>query len=231
MVPTLLGAARVDVDVVADALAESFSEVHPLPGRDLMPVVDGAPADESRAVYLMTRDNVLEGDTGASAAARGIGMTVNPPAPLRIRIPAHVASNFEGLVVRVDDDDDVPGGEGHLWKLVRTFDDPSTWTEPGVRHLAANGLGDEAYRTDPLDDQWELYDLTADPIEADNRWDDTGLDELRAHLRTQLKQARAISVPERNRPWPYAERQPPAGTSNGLVRRALGKAFSPRQHG
>lgn len=41
LVPTLLSAAGVDVDVVAAALAESFSEVHPLPGRDLMPVVDG----------------------------------------------------------------------------------------------------------------------------------------------------------------------------------------------
>jgi hypothetical protein len=39
--------------------------------------------------------------------------------------PAHVGSNFEGLVVRVDD---ATGGEGHLWKLVRTFDDPATWT-------------------------------------------------------------------------------------------------------
>lgn len=46
LVPTLLSAAGVDVDVVAAALAESFSEVHPLPGRDLMPVVDGASADE-----------------------------------------------------------------------------------------------------------------------------------------------------------------------------------------
>jgi hypothetical protein len=77
--------------------------------------------------------------------------------PLRIQIPAHVGSNFDGPVVRVAEAD---GGEGHLWKLVRTFDDPATWTEPGVRHLAANGLGGEAYRTSPLDDQWELYDLT-----------------------------------------------------------------------
>ena len=100
----------------------------------------------------MTRDNMLEGDTGASGLARRLKRTVNPPAPLRIRIPAYVGSNFEGLVVRVD---------GHLWKLVRTFDDPGTWTEPGVRHLAANGLGREAYRTSPLDDQWELYDLSS----------------------------------------------------------------------
>lgn len=220
LVPTLLGAAGIDVDAVATQLSESFSEVHPLPGRDLMAVVDGAPADDDRAVYLMTRDNVLEGDTGASALSRQLGRDVNPPAPLRIKLPAHVASNFEGLIVRVADDD---GGSGHLWKLVRTFDDPATWTEPGVRHLAANGIGGEAYRTDPIDDQWELYDLTVDPVEAENRWPDPELHELRQHLRMQLKQARASSVPERNQPWPYVSRQPPTGESEGLVRRVLGR--------
>ncbi|QLL08835.1 sulfatase-like hydrolase/transferase [Mycobacterium vicinigordonae] len=218
LVPTLLGAAGIDVDAVAAELAESFSEVHPLPGQDLMPVVAGAAADEGRAVYLMTRDNVLEGDTGASAFSRQLGRNTNPPAPLRIKLPAHVASNFEGLVVRVDE---ANGGGGHLWKLVRTFDDPATWTEPGVRHLAANGIGGEAYRTDPIDDQWELYDLTADPIEAQNRWEEMELHELRQYLRMQLKQARTASVPERNEPWPYANRRPPEG--EGLVRRVLGR--------
>lgn len=129
----LLGAAGVDVESAAAKLAESFSEVHQLPGRNLMPVVDGAQADELRAVYLMTRDNMLEGDTGASGLARRLKRTVNPPAPLRTRIPAHVGSNFEGMAVRVDD---IAGGDGQLWKLVRTFDDPGTWTEPGVRHLS-----------------------------------------------------------------------------------------------
>ncbi|OBI72725.1 sulfatase-like hydrolase/transferase [Mycobacterium asiaticum] len=220
LVPTLLSAAGIDVEAAATDLAESFSEVHPLPGRDLMPVVDGAPADETRAVYLMTRDNVLEGDTGASALSRQLGRDVNPPAPLRIKLPAHVASNFEGLVARVDESD---GGAGHLWKLVRTFDDPATWTEPGVRHLAANGIGGEAYRTDPIDDQWELYDLTTDAVEADNRWADPELHELRTYLRMQLKQARASSVPERNRPWPYATRQPPEGKSQGVLQRVFGR--------
>lgn len=217
LVPTLLGAAGVDVEEVAATLAESFSEVHALPGRDLMPVVDGAPADNTRAVYIMTRDSVLDGDNGASFAARVLKLGANPPAPLRIRVPAHTASNFEGLVVRVDE----AGGAGHLWKLVRSFDDPGTWTEPGVRHLAANGLGGEEYRTSPLDDQWELYDLTVDPIEAVNRWTDPDLHDLRQHLRMQLKQARANSVPERNRPWPYATRQP-----RPARRRILG--FRPR---
>ncbi|EUA87959.1 putative HYDROLASE domain protein [Mycobacterium ulcerans str. Harvey] len=41
--PTLLSAAGIDTEAVAANLAESFTEVHPLPGRDLMAVVDGAP--------------------------------------------------------------------------------------------------------------------------------------------------------------------------------------------
>ncbi len=59
----------------------------------------------------------------------------------------------------------------------------------------------------PLDDQWELYDLTDDPTEADNRWTDPSLHELRQQLRAHLKQARFDSIPERNRPWPYASRR------------------------
>jgi arylsulfatase A-like enzyme len=220
LVPTLLSAAGVDVAGAAASLAESFSEVHELPGRDLMPIVDGAPADDTRAVYILTRDNMLEGDSGASGLARRLKQTVNPPAPLRIRVPAYVASNFEGLVVRVAE---VPGGAGHLWKLVRTFDDPGTWTEPGVRHLAATGLGGETYRTSPLDDQWELYDLTGDPVEANNRWTDPDLHDLRQHLRMQLKQARASSVPERNQPWPYASRRPPSASPSRLARWFAGR--------
>jgi arylsulfatase A-like enzyme len=222
LAPTLLSAAGIDVGATAATLRESFSEVHELPGRDLMPIVDGAPADETRAVYLMTRDNMLEGDTGASGLARRLKRTVNPPMLLRIQVPAHVGSNFEGLVLQVDE---VDGGDGHLWKLVRTFDDPATWTEPGVRHLAANGLGGEAHRTEPLDDQWELYDLTDDPSEAVNRWTDPGRDDLRRHLCIQLKQARTDAVPERNNPWPYASRRPPT------ARRRRWRRSSPDQGG
>src|SRR4029079_9915315 len=116
---------------------------------------------------------------------------------------------------------------GPLWSLVRPFNDPGTWTEPGVRHLAANGIGGEAYRCEPLDDQWELYDLTADPTEASNRWTDHGTHQLRQHLRMQLKHVRASSVPERNQPWPYVTRRPPTASEPGLVRRVLDRSRLP----
>ncbi len=229
VVPTLLAAAGIDRDGTAAELRRRFSEVHDLPGRDLMPVVDGSTEpDRDRAVYVITRDNMLEGDTEASGMARRLHRTNPPPMPLRIQVPAHVAANFEAVVVRVEAAD-VAGGAGHLWKLARTFDDPGTWTEPGVRHLAATGPTGPVYRTEPLDDEWELYDLDDDPIEAVNRWDDPDLDELRRHLRTVLKGERAASVPERNDPWPYAERRPSTPPAQSpppparLLRRALQK--------
>ena len=44
IVDALSGTLPAAIPAAAATLAESFSEVHELPGRDLMPVVDGAPA-------------------------------------------------------------------------------------------------------------------------------------------------------------------------------------------
>lgn len=210
LVPTLLAAAGLDEEHLAASLRTDFSEVHPLPGHDLMPMVaDPAAGDPGRGVYLMTRDNMLEGDTGLSGLARRLGIARTPPLPLRIQVAAHVGSNFEGIVARVDEAD---GGSGHLWKLVRTFDDPATWTEPGRRHLAANGPAGPEFRTEALPDQWELYDLDADPSEAVSRWRDETCADVFAHLRLRLKDEQQRCVPERHHPWPYATRQP-GGTS------------------
>jgi putative intracellular protease/amidase len=212
---------------VAAELAKSFTEVHPLPGRNLMPIVDGAEPDDERVIYLQTRDNMLEGDIGASGLARRLGIK-RPPPPLQIQVAQHSASNFEAVITRVADSD-ASGGASHLWKLVRTFDDPSTWSIPNVRQLAATGIGGVQTRRDPLPDEWELYDLDADPVEAVNRWNDDTAAEVFAHLKRQLKEEQLRAVPERNWPWPYAESQgattalrqppPPARALRKLVQR------------
>jgi arylsulfatase A-like enzyme/putative intracellular protease/amidase len=210
LVPTLLSAAGIDPTETGDQLRPSFSEFHPLPGRDLMPVVDGDDADADRTVYAITRDNMPEGDTGASGIARRLGRVDRQPPPLRIQVPAHVAANVESIVGRVDAAD-AAGGGGHLWKIVRSFDDPATWTEPGVRHLASTGPGGDMFRTEPLPDQWELYDLDVDPIEADNRWADDDVSAVFELLAARLAAERERAVPDRNHPWPYATRTPPGG--------------------
>ncbi|MDG1368186.1 MAG: sulfatase-like hydrolase/transferase [Acidimicrobiales bacterium] len=205
LVPTLLGAAGIDVEMAGAAIRDDFSEFHALPGRDLMPVVDGDNADVDRIVYAITRDNMPEGDTGASAMARRIGRVDKQPPPLRIQVPAHAPANFESIVSRVAEDDAAGGGD-RLWKIVRSFDDPDTWTEPGVRHLASTGVGGDLYRTEPLPDQWELYDLDADPIEAENRWNDPDTAAVFALLVDRVAAERTRAVPTRNKPWPYATR-------------------------
>jgi arylsulfatase A-like enzyme/putative intracellular protease/amidase len=200
LVPTLLAAAGIDAAVARPE--GHFTEVHPLPGRDLLPMVDDpSTQDATRFVYLQTRDNMLEGDSGASGVARRIGRGDNPPLPLQIQLPAHVGASIEGLVGRVPGD---AGGADHLWKLVRTFDDPSTWTEPNERHRAANGPAGDSYRTTPLPDEWELYDLTVDPIESHNHAYHKSASEVFAFMQDQLTAQRASDVPTRNQPWPYA---------------------------
>jgi arylsulfatase A-like enzyme/putative intracellular protease/amidase len=214
LVPTLRAAAGLDEAELASGLRERFSEVHPLPGRDLMGLARSGgrttPADRDRAVYLMTRDNVLEGDTGASGLTRRLGLQDHAAGPLAITVPAYVAANFEGVVAAVGDDE-APGGSGHLWKLARTFDDPDTWTEPGRRHLAADGPAGPQFRRTPLPEDWELYDLDADPVEAHNRWSDPAAASVRDRLLDRLAEERRRCVPPRNVPWPYADRHPTGG--------------------
>ena len=60
--------------------------MHPLPGWDLSPLLENHNDNlfSKRGVYMMTRDNMLEGDTLASAIARHLGQANNPPKPMRI---------------------------------------------------------------------------------------------------------------------------------------------------
>ncbi|MCA9676008.1 MAG: sulfatase-like hydrolase/transferase [Kofleriaceae bacterium] len=204
LLPTLLGFAGADEAALRDQLRASHTEVHPLPGVDLSPLVRGEPTGHlaARAVYVMTRDLVAEGADGRPMGARALGLP-HVPAAARMPVPAHVATNLEAIVARpprgaVDD-----AQAAHLWKLVRTFDDPATWTTPGVRTLAATGLGGDVYRHTPIPDAWELYDLDADPAEANNRADDGDAAAVRAWMQSRLVEERARAVPPRHTPWPY----------------------------
>ena len=50
--------------------------------------------------------------------ARGLGRADNPPRPLKIQIAPHVSTNFEGIVVKILDDE-IPGIDSSLWKITR----------------------------------------------------------------------------------------------------------------
>ena len=210
LIPTALGMAGLEEKELSLKLSDSFTEMHPLPGCDLSPLIENQNKTRflERSVYMMTRDNMLEGDNLASALARHLGRANNPPAPMKIRVPADVASNFEGIVKRVSDTD-AQGGKGNLWKLVRAFDDPSTWSHPGVRQLTSSSPPAIRHRNSTIPDQWELYNLDSDPIELENESKNPALGEVFNFLKNCLKEESANQVPERNNPWPYARRKPP----------------------
>ena len=210
LIPTALGMAGLEEKELSFKLSDSFTEMHPLPGCDLSPLIENQNKTHflERSVYMMTRDNMLEGDNLASALARHLGRANNPPAPMKIRVPADVASNFEGIVKRVSDTD-AQGGKGNLWKLVRAFDDPSTWSHPGVRQLTSSSPPAIRHRNSTIPDQWELYNLDSDPIELENESKNPALGEVFNFLKNCLKEESANQVPERNNPWPYARRKPP----------------------
>lgn len=168
LVPTLLGAASINEQALARRLRASFGELHDLPGRNLMPILDGsAEADRLRPIYLMSSDNIVQGETSTNLWARRTGRKSTEPGTL-IEVPTDVGSSFESLVMRVPADR-VQEGMDHLWKVVRTFDDPSTWQESGERQPIFSAGEVIAWRNEPLPDEWELYDLDSDPIEAVNR--------------------------------------------------------------
>jgi hypothetical protein len=129
--------------------------------------------------------------------ARGFGLGAEPPDDMLIAVPANVGANFEAIVTTLGD---------RFWKLVRTFDDPDTWTEPGIRHLATSGPGGPTHRTDVLTDEWELYDLTHDPVERHNRWNDPAITQIQAELVERLAGQHHLDVPIRNVAWRYSAR-------------------------
>lgn len=202
ILPTLIDVAGADSQTLRGDLTAQFSEAHQLPGASLWPtVVDPTAPQLQRTVYLQTSDNILEGDTGESVGARVFGIA-DPPPELCIASVGANPSNVEAVVGRVSEDE-VPGGGNNLWKLVRTFDDPQRWSEPGVRNLASSGPDGEGWRTTVLADQWELYNLDDDPAEAHNRSSDSATAAVLDYLRDQLEAERNRCVTPRNNPWPY----------------------------
>ena len=59
------------------------------------------------------------------------------------------------------------GGEQHLVKFSRYYDNAQFWTVPGERDERLRGR-ETVTVTEPEPEEYELYDLTLDPIEEHN---------------------------------------------------------------
>lgn len=165
--PTILGLAGIDHKAVREAIAPAFSDALPLVGRDLSPLIRGEVAAEKLAepIYFMTDDDPSRGLDQKNFIGIGYDSVAQP-------------NHVESVIAIV-------GGE--IWKYSRYFDHPRYWSSPGtpgadgVRDVINMPMGregeddgnsrriyEERVKTQPAPNEYEMYNVTADPMELEN---------------------------------------------------------------
>ena len=176
LLPTLLGLAGVEPESLMGRLSEHHVEVQGLVGRDLSPVIR-APESSSLGdpVYFTTEDHI---DAGLRQHNRFTGDGF-----VAVAAPA----NIESVIVDLPEGDD---GGSRLWKLSQYYDRLSEWE---AAHRVETPAGADP---EPVDSQWELYDLSGDPEERNNLWagGEAPVDRLRQLLDSAREDHRRVPL-------------------------------------
>lgn len=167
LAPTILGLAGIDPHATRQKLAHAFTDPQPFVGRDLSPVILGnaEPETLSEPIYFMTDDDPSRGLDQKNF----IGLTYDSVAQ-----PNHV----ETVIAEIG---------GAIWKYSRYFDHPRYWSAPGtpgddgVRDVVNKPIGREgdeegtsrriyreSVKTEPAPAEFEMYNVTDDPMELEN---------------------------------------------------------------
>lgn len=167
ILPTLLGLAGIDVADVQDALQKTHSEVHPFVGRNLASFIKGeeSPLKVNEPIYFMTDDEATKGLNQTTAEGEPYSSVSQP-------------NHLETIVIKL------PTGRGdteEIWKYTRYFDNPQFWSTPNsadieTQQLFTTKLSDtkeatmiiKTIKTEPVEAEFELYNLTRDPLELSN---------------------------------------------------------------
>jgi arylsulfatase A-like enzyme len=157
LLPTLLGLAGVDESQVLTQLEASHRDARPLVGRNLADAVRSAePAAASEPVLFITDDEISEG------SERGISPFQRIARAAKVYATVEQPNHIETVIADVEVD-----GEQHLVKLSRYHDNQQFWTVPAERDERLRGRKTITV-TEPEPDEYELYDLTMDPLEERN---------------------------------------------------------------
>jgi choline-sulfatase len=200
LAPTLLGFAGIDPEEVRKSIADDFSDAVPMVGRDLSGLVRGEKQQDAVAepIYFMTDDDPSRGLDQKNF----IGIAYDA-----VTQPNHIETIIAGI-------------DGELWKFSRYFDNPQYWSDPGtpggdgVKDLVVKQHGrekddegtrrrmyEQRVKTTPLPDEWEMYNLSKDPMELTNLVGNASYGAQEAQLRQLLaeqcskKRLRPLSGP------------------------------------
>lgn len=167
IIPTLLGLANINAVDAQKELKKSHSEVHPLVGRDFSPLINGKTnfPRANEPIYFMTDDEVTKGLNQFTVTGKPYESVIQP-------------NHLETIILKL------PTGKektDEVWKLTRYFDNPQFWSNPGIEDKVTS-QEDSTPVTDtkevaicitttkqtPVDDEYELYNVTRDPTEECN---------------------------------------------------------------
>ena len=207
LLPTMLGLAGLDENVLANQLKETHTQVRRLVGRDLSGVLLGEQSPNRLAndsVFFMTDDQPFKGANAISA----LGLPYQP-----VDQPNCVETVVTYLPTG-------PDGERERWKYSRYWDNPDFWTTPNVQDVftfvpgpvnrpgtrvatttvkAANPTGGQVA---PPADQFEMYNVTRDPAEIDNLYGNSTHAQTQALLVARLNEQRTTKrLSPTTQPW------------------------------
>ena len=157
LLPTLLGFAGIDQAEALKRVSVGHTEARPLLGRDLSGFIFGSEPDPpSDPLLFVTDDEISEGSARPGSPFQRFAMKLKRYSV--IAQPNHI----ETVIAEVEVD-----GAPHLVKFSRYHDNQQFWTVPGERDERLRGRNTVTV-TEPEPDEYELYDLTLDPLEERN---------------------------------------------------------------
>nr|WP_093268064.1 sulfatase-like hydrolase/transferase [Psychrobacillus sp. OK032] len=181
ILPTLLGLANINVDKIANELQQDHTEVHPLVGRDLTPVVYKKDNFHRmhEPVYFMSDDDVTKGLNQVSFSGQPYQSVTQP-------------NHLETVIARL-----ITGNDNtyEIWKFSRYFDNPQFWSNPGIEDQTTEiksqipidetqsiSVSEITTKTQPIPEQYELYNLMKDPLEIKNLSDPSNESKETKHI-------------------------------------------------
>ncbi len=157
LIPTLLGLTGIDADQALARLQSGHSDAQPLVGRDLSAAIRAAaPSAPTEPVLFTTDDEISEGSATTRSPFGRVAKRLHRYST--VTQPNHLQT----VIATVDVE-----GEPHLVKLSRYYDNAQFWTGPGEHDERLQGRQTMTV-TEPEPDEYELYDLTRDPLEERN---------------------------------------------------------------
>lgn len=207
LLPTMLGLAGLDEASLARELHKTHTQVRRLVGRDLSGVLLGE-EDPSKyrdeAVYFMTDDQIFKGAEAVSLTGETYQPVVQP-------------GSVESVVAYLPTG---PAGAKERWKLARYWDNPGTWSNPGVQDIqtfvpgpvnrpgtrvavtTVKSMNPTGGQIGPAPDQWEMYNVTADPAELSNLAGSSSYAQVQTTLTAMLNAQRDLKrLAPTEQPW------------------------------